>query len=236
MNETAFASVLTERREIVRAELAAIFPASDPAAVRSVPEVRVREGAAAGPTTKDGGSVPMTPVPASGDFVWEVGCGHGHFLTAYATAHPTQVCIGVDIASDRIARARKKAERARLMRLHFLRTEAALFLEAMPPTLRIGAVFVLFPDPWPKLRHHKHRVLQPEFLQNLARRAAPGCRLHFRTDFEPYFREARDTAATSLVWRLVDAPWPFEFETVFQSRAADGYHSFIAEVRPVAGP
>src|SRR5215207_8223421 len=50
-------------------------------------------------------------------FVWEVGCGHGHFLTAYAAAHPEQTYIGVDLVSDRIERARRKAGRARLSHL-----------------------------------------------------------------------------------------------------------------------
>ncbi len=216
MKESDFTLVLAERREAVRADLAAIF--------RSAGSPGGAEAAIAGVVDR-----PLTP-PAA-DFVWEVGCGHGHFLAAYAAAHPSQVCIGVDIASDRIARARKKAERARLANLHFLRTEASLFLEAMPSSVRIGTVFVLFPDPWPKLRHHKHRVLQPEFLESVARRAAGGCRLHFRTDFEPYYQDARATVASAPAWSLVDVPWPFEFETVFQSRAADGYHSFIAQLR-----
>lgn len=208
--------MLAERRNVVGAELAAIFPVAE-----------ASPGSDAGIAEAPDRSRP----PRSVDFVWEVGCGHGHFLTAYAAAHRSQVCIGVDIASDRIARARKKAERARLPNLHFLRTEASLFLEALPGSVRISAVFVLFPDPWPKVRHHKHRVLQPEFLAKVARRAALGCRLHFRTDFGPYYDDARTTVAAAPAWSLVDAPWPFEFETVFQSRAAHGYHSFIAELR-----
>lgn len=236
MEKTAFSTVLSERRDALRAELAAIFSQGEG---RGVPET---SAAGAGPQL-GGGETVREAAPPPVDFVWEVGCGHGHFLTAYATAHPARSCIGVDIASDRIARARKKAQRARLPHLHFLRAEASLFLEALPASARIGAVFILFPDPWPKLRHHKHRVLQPEFLEKIARRAAPGCRLHFRTDFEPYFLEARSVAASAPAWVLADAPWPFEFETVFQSRADGGFHSFVAEVRagaagrdPTGGP
>ncbi len=227
MKESDFAAVLTERRDAVRAELAAIF---GPAQGRS--------SAASGAPREDTPAGQRSPdsLGAGDRFVWEVGCGHGHFLTAYATGNRSEVCIGVDIASDRIVRARKKAERARLPHLHFLRTEASLFLDALPPSVRISSLFILFPDPWPKLRHHKHRVLQPEFLAKVARCAAPACRLHFRTDFEPYFKEARAVAAESPSWSLVEAPWPFEFETVFQSRAADGYFSFIAEVRPTRTP
>jgi tRNA (guanine-N7-)-methyltransferase len=163
-------------------------------------------------------------------FLWEVGSGHGHFLTAYAAAHPEKTCIGIDLASDRVERARRKRDRARLPNLHFLRAEARLFLQSLPPGAQISEVFILFPDPWPKLRHHKHRVLQPEFLTELAGHATADCRLYFRTDYRDYFAEARAVIIHSVHWRLLEAPWPFEFETVFQARA-ERHESFIAELR-----
>src|ERR1700734_1787041 len=70
--------------------------------------------------------------PKPGEFVWEVGCGHGHFLAAYAAAHPEKQCIGIDISSDRISRANRKRERARLANLHFILAEADDFLAVMP--------------------------------------------------------------------------------------------------------
>lgn len=161
------------------------------------------------------------------EFVWEVGCGHGHFLTAYADAHPESVCIGVDIASDRVERAQRKRDRRGLENLHFLRADARLFLDVLPPDLQLSEVFVLFPDPWPKLRHHKHRVMQPEFLSWVARRMKPSGRLCFRTDFLPYFEDTVRVFRAHSDWTLVDEPWPFEFETVFQSRAKT-YASLIA--------
>jgi tRNA (guanine-N7-)-methyltransferase len=166
-------------------------------------------------------------------FFWEVGCGHGHFLTAYAQAHPEKLCVGIDIASDRIGRAVRKRDRARLGNLHFLQAEARFFLEALPPQVRFSDVFILFPDPWPKLRHHKHRILQAAFLDAVAARMAPGGRLLFRTDHEPYFQDAVAVVDAHAQWQRMDEPWPFEFETVFQSRAPN-YHSLIA--RPTGGP
>lgn len=168
--------------------------------------------------------------PPAGDVILEIGCGHGHFLTAFAAEHTRALCIGVDIASDRIARASRKAARANLPHLHFIRSEASLFLSAMPDGLRLSRVFVLFPDPWPKLRHHKHRVMQRPFLTALGAKAAAGCELHFRTDFRPYFDAAVETVTGSEHWALVDAPWPFEFETVFQNRA-ESFDSFTARLR-----
>lgn len=172
-------------------------------------------------------------LPGDARFLWEVGCGHGHFLTAYAAAHPSKICIGIDLVGERIERAGRKRERARLPQLHFIRAEARLFLHTLPPGPQISELFILFPDPWPKSRHHKHRVLQPAFLSAAARRASPDCRLYFRTDHGPYFEEARAAVRDSQEWELVDEPWPFEFETVFQQRA-ERHDSLIARVRPPA--
>lgn len=163
-------------------------------------------------------------------FLWEVGCGHGHFLTAYAAAHPETMCIGVDLVGERIERATKKRDRAGLTNLHYVRADARLFLEAIPSHSRIGDVFMLFPDPWPKARHRKHRVLQDGFLNGIAAHAADESRLFFRTDHRPYFNEAAAAVTASSYWEPVDAPWPFEFETVFQSRA-ERHDSLIARRR-----
>ncbi len=153
------------------------------------------------------------------EFVFEIGCGHGHFLTAYAALHPAQACVGLDLVSERIERARRKQVRSGLSHLHFLRGEARLFLEVVPPGARIATVFILFPDPWPKLRHQKHRILQSDFLSALAARASPSCRLYFRTDHRPYFEAAQAEICSHPGWVLLEESWPFEFATVFQQRA-----------------
>lgn len=167
---------------------------------------------------------------------WDVGCGHGHFLTAYAAAHPEKLCLGVDMEINRIERAEKKRHRAKLTNAHFIHSEARLFLQALPPEARIAEVFILFPDPWPKLRHHKHRILQPSFLAQLAAHAAADCVLHFRTDHHPYYLEARAALLSAPQWQLVDdAPWPFEHATVFQQRA-ERHDSLVARKRSIASP
>jgi tRNA (guanine-N7-)-methyltransferase len=162
--------------------------------------------------------------------LWEVGCGHGHFLTAYATAHPEKTCLGVDIASDRIERAERKRKRAGLPNLHFVRADANLFLRALPSTVELSEVFILFPDPWPKSRHHKHRLLQPAFLDAIAAKAAASCRIYFRTDDSAYFQHASRVVQSATAWTLTTEPWPFEFETVFQRRA-EAHQSLIAQRR-----
>lgn len=161
------------------------------------------------------------------NFVWEIGCGHGHFLTAYAAKHPDRLCIGIDISTERVDRAVRKRDRAKLGNLHFIQAEARLFLEALPKHLVLSDIYVLFPDPWPKLRHRKHRLLQPDFLQAVASRSSPLARLYFRTDYQPYFDEVAAMLEPTAGWVRVDEEWPFAHETVFQSRA-QSYHSASA--------
>lgn len=161
--------------------------------------------------------------------VLEIGCGHGHFLEAYAAAHPDVFCLGIDLMSDRIRRGTRKKERSRLANLAFLHASASDLLAALPEHVKLGAIFVLFPDPWPKRRHWKNRLVQPEFLDALADHAVPGAPFHFRTDHVPYFEEARAVVAAHPKWKLAPstAVWPFEFTTVFQARAPS-YQSLIA--------
>jgi tRNA (guanine-N7-)-methyltransferase len=156
----------------------------------------------------------------NGPFVWEIGCGHGHFLTAYAAAHPSEQCVGIDIAPERIARAVRKQERSRLKNLHFLLASADDFLASIPPGRTVGAIFILFPDPWPKRRHHKNRLMKREFLDAVAAAAERGAPLYFRTDHEPYFREAAAILGENPAWSpSKETLLPLEEPTVFQKRA-----------------
>jgi tRNA (guanine-N7-)-methyltransferase len=165
-------------------------------------------------------------IPPGAAFVWEVGCGHGHFLTAYAAAFPDRTCVGIDIVRERIDRAQRKAARARLPKLYFLNADATEFLAALPPGSEFSSIYLLFPDPWPKRRHHKNRLMTPGFLKAVAERAGENARLYFRTDFAPYFAEASATLRSQGIWEPLEEAWPFESETVFQSRAAT-YFSLI---------
>jgi len=160
--------------------------------------------------------------------VLELGCGHGHFLAQYAAEFPAKLCIGVDLSSDRIDRAARKSERARLSNCHFVRAEALEFIHALPAEVRLEEIWVLFPDPWPKKRHHKNRLLHESFFEEIAFRSAPGTRFYFRTDFAGYFENVAALLPILKTWQLVDSPiWPMEHETVFQARAVT-YRSLVA--------
>ncbi len=163
------------------------------------------------------------------NIVLEIGCGHGHWLTEFAAVHEELFCFGIDLIGDRIGRANRKARRAQLKNVLFLKAEANELLEQMPMEVSIQSVFILFPDPWPKKRHWKNRIMNRDFLTLLSHRCIQGARLHFRTDHSEYFEAASSVVASMETWRPVPGfPWPFERETVFQSKA-DSYQSFVFE-------
>lgn len=158
----------------------------------------------------------------------EVGAGHGHFLADYAVAHPEEFCVGFDLLRDRVERALRKRDRAKLVNLVFLKAEAGELIAALPPQIILQKIFVLFPDPWPKRRHHKNRLMQADFLSALAARAEAGAYLCFRTDDAGYYRAAKAEVLAHPDWEVAsNAPWPFERVTVFQSRAP-AYQSLVA--------
>lgn len=167
-------------------------------------------------------------VPPTAAITLEVGSGHGHFLAHYAAEFPQRFCLGVDIIGERIQRAKRKAERARLAHCHFVQAEARELIDALPVGVTFTELWVLFPDPWPKSRHHKNRLLQSDFFELIAGRMGEGARLYFRTDHEEYFRAVTTLISGLQTWRIDPAAqWPLEPETVFQARAAN-HHSLVA--------
>lgn len=168
-------------------------------------------------------------LPANASLVLEIGSGHGHFLTRYAQENPAKLCLGVDLIGERVERATKKATRAKLANCHFIRAEARELIDALPSSITFAEIWVLFPDPWPKKRHHKNRILQPAFFDFLAEtRAGQGARLYFRTDHTGYFMAVAGFVPGLQAWQPDPvAPWPMEQETVFQARAP-AYQSLVA--------
>lgn len=158
----------------------------------------------------------------------ELCCGHGHFLVDYAAAHPEQRCVGVDYSRSRIRRAVRKQEALRLPNLRFVHGEVGELLSIWPRSDRVARVFILFPDPWPKRRHRKYRVLSPTFLDQVGTVCRPGAMLYFRTDADAYFNEVSQTIERHRDW-IIDrtAHWTFDRPTVFQLKASH-YRSLVA--------
>ncbi|WOO42263.1 tRNA (guanosine(46)-N7)-methyltransferase TrmB [Rubellicoccus peritrichatus] len=159
----------------------------------------------------------------------EFGCGHGHYLTAYAEAHPQEECLGLDLVTKRIEKANAKVEKRNLTYVRFLKAEAAEFLSVFPESTQITKVFMLFPDPWPKKRHFKNRMIQSSFLSVLAEKCPKGAQFFFRTDHSGYFDWTKEHFQEHDDWEIdPDAAWPFEQTSYFQDMM-DSWQSLIAK-------
>ncbi len=158
----------------------------------------------------------------------EFGCGHGHYLTAYAEAFPHETCVGLDLVTKRIERASAKVHKRQLDNIYFLKAEVFEFLDVLPENVRFGRIFMLFPDPWPKKRHHKNRMIQHSLLDRVAELALPGAPFCFRTDHAEMFAWAQAHFEENPHWAIDESqPWPFECRSYFQD-LMDSWQSLIA--------
>jgi tRNA (guanine-N7-)-methyltransferase len=161
----------------------------------------------------------------------EIGCGHGHFLVRYAQTHAERFCLGIDLIAQRLAAAERKAQRAELTNCRFLKARAEELLECLPIGFLWNEILVFYPDPWPKKRHHKHRLLQEAFLSQLARCVVPNARLHFETDDGDYFEAVCDCVRQHPQWKRVDEP-SYEVDTIFAERTGrNGKHAVFKCVK-----
>jgi tRNA (guanine-N7-)-methyltransferase len=122
--------------------------------------------------------------------VWlEIGFGGGEHLVGQATLHPDVGFLGAEPFLEGVAKALAGIEGRGLANVRMRRGDARLLVGELADR-SVDRVFVLFPDPWPKTRHRKRRLIQPEFLEDLARVLKPGGRLRFATDWADYASRA----------------------------------------------
>ena len=155
----------------------------------------------------------------------EIGFGSGEHLIRQAIADPGVDFIGCEPFLNGVVAALAGIERERLANLRLCRGDAQTLVEAAPNAL-FSRVFILYPDPWPKRRHHKRRVVSGTMIETLARVMRPGGELRFATDIDdyagwtlrrflasPHFRWAAGRAAD---WRN---PWPDWAPTRYEAKA-----------------
>lgn len=159
----------------------------------------------------------------------EIGCGKGHWLSAYAAANPDELCVGIDLISERVRDSQRRAKNKNASNAHFVKAEALEFLEAMPRDARIGKIFIFFPDPWPKERHHKRRLMQHEFLDYIRQFANAGAKLYFRTDYREYFDWTAEIINENSNWKITEeTELPLEEVSQFQ-RILPEFSTLVAE-------
>jgi len=158
----------------------------------------------------------------------EVGCGKGRFLTRRAADNPDCDYLGIERMLGRVRSFAGKCERMGLANAHVLRLEALYTFHYLLPAHGVRRVYVFFPDPWPKRKHHSHRLFGPLFLDALWKRLELGGKLEFATDHAEYFGVVCECFAADPRFRRVD-PMPrprevwTEFETMFREKGMEVY-------------
>lgn len=127
--------------------------------------------------------------------ILEIGFGMGEVTAQLAQLHPERDYLGVEVHTPGVGNLLKLIDEHGLTNLRIIRHDAVEVLQQMIPVDAFDGVHVFFPDPWPKKRHHKRRLIQPEFVHLLASRIKPGGYLHFATDWEDYATQMLEVLA-----------------------------------------
>jgi tRNA (guanine-N7-)-methyltransferase len=123
----------------------------------------------------------------------EIGFGNGENLAALAQAHPERDFLGIEVHRPGVGRLLRALESQQLTNVRLICHDAVEVIERQIASQWLQEILIFFPDPWPKKRHHKRRLLQPVFVQQLAERLVPGGVLRIATDWQPYALEMLTT-------------------------------------------
>ncbi len=184
------------------------------------------------------GGDPLAQFPDTVQEVWlEVGFGAGEHLVWQAQHHPQVGLIGAEPYEMGMAKLLTKLEETPLNTVRLYEGDGREIIEALPDA-SLGRFFLLFPDPWPKARHHKRRFLQMAMLDELARVLKPGSELRFATDDKSYLPYAlerlmahpkfRWLAEGPQDWKTRPADWP---PTRYEAKQIRGLPTFLRFVR-----
>jgi tRNA (guanine-N7-)-methyltransferase len=118
--------------------------------------------------------------------ILEIGFGMGETTARIAAGHPENDYLGIEVHAPGVGSLLQRIAALGLSNLRIIQHDAVEVLEHMIPPASLDGAHVFFPDPWPKKRHHKRRLLQPPFVALLASRMKPGAYLHAATDWKDY--------------------------------------------------
>ncbi|MDZ7269013.1 MAG: tRNA (guanosine(46)-N7)-methyltransferase TrmB [candidate division KSB1 bacterium] len=169
----------------------------------------------------------------------DVGCGHGHFLTAMAQAEPESNFIGIDIYAKSLARAQRKIDRLQLTNVRLLAMPAQAAFATAFRSGQVAEVYINFPDPWPKRRHAPRRLVQPPLVALLHDRLQAQGVVTVATDVADYAREMlqqflahggfRSCLAGGIVSGLPDR-LPTLYETKFRQQGLPLYYFKLCKI------
>ena len=190
------------------------------AQARALDELWPRYGIADGMDTLDLTGIFGRDAPR----VLEIGFGNGENLAALAAANPDTDFIGVEVHAPGVGHLLHRAALAQLRNLRVLRQDAVEVLRNRVSAGSLDSILVLFPDPWPKKRHHKRRLVNPAFAALAASRLRSGGTLQLATDWTPYAESMLETLnqAADLRNRAPDGGYvprnPGRLRTRFEAR------------------
>jgi tRNA (guanine-N7-)-methyltransferase len=153
----------------------------------------------------------------------ELGSGDGSFLVEYARRHAERNFVGVERLLGRLRKMERKARRAGLTNLRGVRIESAYFLEYLLPPHAAKVLHIYFPDPWPKRKHRRHRLINDRFPLLAKQALAAGGAIYLRTDDRDYFDQMNTVFAANSLFRPKPTPGELaelltDFERDFQAQ------------------
>jgi tRNA (guanine-N7-)-methyltransferase len=132
----------------------------------------------------------------SAPVILEIGFGMGETTAAIAAAHPERNFLGLEVHGPGVGALLNRVDAAGLTNVRVIQHDAVDVVAHMIPAASLAGIHIYFPDPWPKKRHHKRRLLQPGFVHALAQRLAPDGYLHAATDWDDYAQEILATLSS----------------------------------------
>jgi len=152
----------------------------------------------------------------------DLGCGDGTFLAAMAEQNPDRNFLGIERLRGRVGSVCRKIARSNLENVRILRMENSYAVAQLLPASAISAFHVLFPDPWPKRRHHRRRLFSAEFFDAIDRALEWNGLLHLATDDADYFRSIYKMITTKPSFSISKEPIEFPMTAFEQKLAANG--------------
>jgi len=165
----------------------------------------------------------------------DLGCGDGSFLCELASENPDRNFLGVEKLAGRVAKACRKS--ARLTNVRVLKVESAYAARYLLPESSVEEFYLFFPDPWPKRRHHRRRVVTSEFLDSIHQALTAGGALRIATDQSDYFAQIERLSERHRGFAMVnaeDVKLPMtKFERRFVSAGCAIHRLVLRKVSPV---
>ena len=162
----------------------------------------------------------------------DLGCGDGSFLRALAASRPRTNFLGIERLLHRVRSSDRKARE--LDNVRIIRSETMFVLRHLLPPESVEAFYLLFPDPWPKRRHHRRRLITSGFLETISSRLTTNGSLFIATDHDDYFAAIRRALSNATGFAIADSDWNLPVTTFEKKFIAAGTFIHRLELRKIS--